>query len=210
QSGKQVIVSSDKPPRAIDRLEERMRSRFAGGLIADVQMPDFEMRTAILRSKAEELGVNLPADVVEYIAHRDQTNIRELEGALNKILMMAQLYNRRLNLALAMEALTDGAGSQRRQVTSATDVIEAVCEHFNVSEKDLRGRARTRDIAHPRQVAMYLLREETEISLEEVGRTLGRDHTTVMHGIRKIEKQLEEDVQLRAAIMAIREELLTR
>src|SRR5690606_26056465 len=135
QSGKQVIVSSDKPPRAIDRLEERMRSRFAGGLIADVQMPDFEMRTAILRSKAEELGVNLPADVVEYIAHRDQTNIRELEGALNKILMMAQLYNRRLNLALAMEALTDGAGSQRRQVTSATDVIEAVCEHFNVSEK---------------------------------------------------------------------------
>ncbi len=187
-----------------------MRSRFAGGLIADVQMPDFEMRTAILRSKAEELGVNLPADVVEYIAHRDQTNIRELEGALNKILMMAQLYNRRLNLALAMEALTDGAGSQRRQVTSATDVIEAVCEHFNVSEKDLRGRARTRDIAHPRQVAMYLLREETEISLEEVGRTLGRDHTTVMHGIRKIEKQLEEDVQLRAAIMAIREELLTR
>jgi chromosomal replication initiator protein len=210
QNGKQVIVSSDKPPRAIERLEERMRSRFAGGLIADVQMPDFEMRTAILRSKAEELGVNLPADVVEYIAHRDQSNIRELEGALNKILMMAQLYNRRLNLALAMEALTDGAGSQRRQVTSAADVVEAVCQHFGVSEKDLRGRARTRDIAHPRQVAMHLLREETEISLEEIGRTLGRDHTTVMHGIRKIEKQLEDDVQLRAAIMAIREELLTR
>jgi chromosomal replication initiator protein len=211
QNGKQVIVSSDKPPRAIAQLEERMRSRFAGGLIADVQMPDFEMRTAILRSKAEELGVNMPPDVIEYIAHRDQTNIRELEGALNKILMIAQLYNRRLNLALAMEALTDGAAAQRRTTTSATEVLDAVCKHFQVQEKDLMGRKRTRDIVFPRQIAMYLMREETDISLEEIGRAIGgRDHTTVMHGIKKIEAQLEDDVQLRASIMAIREELITR
>ncbi len=210
QNGKQVIVSSDKPPRAIERLEERMRSRFAGGLIADVQMPDFEMRTAILRSKAEELGVNLPPDVIEYIAHRDQTNIRELEGALNKILMMAQLYNRRLNLALAMEALTDGVASQRRAVTSAADVVDAVSRHYGVAEKDLKGRARTRNIVMPRQVAMYLLREETDISLEEIGRAIGgRDHTTVMHGIKKIEGQIDTDSELRAAMMAIREDLLT-
>jgi chromosomal replication initiator protein len=210
QNGKQVIVSSDKPPRAIERLEERMRSRFAGGLIADVQMPDFEMRTAILRSKAEELGVNLPADVIEYIAHRDQTNIRELEGALNKILMMAQLYNRRLNLALAMEALTDGVMTQRRATTTAADVVEAVARHFEIAEKDLKGRARTRNVVVPRQVAMYLLREETDISLEEIGRAIGgRDHTTVMHGIRKIEGQIDDDVQLRAALMAIREDILT-
>ena len=150
-----------------------MRSRFAGGLIADVQMPDFEMRTAILRTKAEELGVNMPADVIEYIAHRDQSNIRELEGALNKILMMAQLYNRRLNLALAMEALTDGMTSQRRATTSAADVVEAVLRHYGIAEKDLKGRARTRNVVLPRQVAMYLLREETDISLEEIGREMG-------------------------------------
>jgi chromosomal replication initiator protein len=211
QNGKQVIVSSDKPPRAIERLEERMRSRFAGGLIADVQMPDFEMRTAILRTKAEEMGVNLPADVIEYIAHRDQTNIRELEGALNKILMMAQLYNRRLNLTLAMEALTDGGVTQRRATTSAEDVVSIVARHYGVQEKDIKGRKRTRDIVLPRQVAMYLLREETDVSLEEIGRAVGgRDHTTVMHGIKKIEAMLDEDVQLRAALMAIREKLLTR
>ncbi|HEV2073959.1 MAG TPA: chromosomal replication initiator protein DnaA [Thermomicrobiales bacterium] len=210
QNGKQVIVSSDQPPRSIAALEERMRSRFAGGLIADVQSPDFEMRTAILRTKAEELGVNMPPDVIEYIAHRDQTNIRELEGALNKILMMAQLYNRRLNLTLAMEALTDASNTQRRAKTTASDVVDAVVRHFKVQEKDLKGRQRTRDIVFPRQVAMYLLREETDISLEEIGRSMGgRDHTTVLHGIKKIESALDSDVQLRASLMAIREDLLT-
>jgi chromosomal replication initiator protein len=210
QSGKQVIVSSDKPPRAIAQLEERMRSRFNGGLIADVQSPDFEMRTAILRTKADELGINLPADVIEYIAHRDQTNIRELEGALTKILMMAQLYNRPLSLSLAMEALTDASISQRRASTTAEDVIDAVSRHYNVAEKDLKGRQRTRDIAFARQVAMYLLREETDISLEEIGRAIGgRDHTTVLHGIKKIEAALDADMQLRASLMAIREDLLT-
>ena len=210
QNGKQVIVSSDQPPRSIAALEERMRSRFAGGLIADVQSPDFEMRTAILRTKAEELGVNMPPDVIEYIAHRDQTNIRELEGALNKILMMAQLYNRRLNLTLAMEALTDASNTQRRAKTTASDVVDAVARHFKVQEKDLKGRQRTRDIVFPRQVAMYLLREETDISLEEIGRSMGgRDHTTVLHGIKKIESALDSDVQLRASLMAIREDLLT-
>ena len=210
QNGKQVIVSSDKPPRAIAQLEERMRSRFAGGLIADVQSPDFEMRTAILRTKAEELGVHLPDDVTEYIAHRDQTNIRELEGALNKILMMAQLYNRPLSLSLAMEALTDASISERRAATTADDVIAAVCRHYQVSEKDLKGRQRTREIVVPRQVAMYLLREETDISLEEIGRAMGgRDHTTVLHGIKKVESAANSDTQLRAALMAIREDLLT-
>ena len=210
QSGNQVIVSSDKPPRAIAQLEERMRSRFNGGLIADVQSPDFEMRMAILRTKADELGINLPADVIEYIAHRDQTNIRELEGALTKILMMAQLYNRPLSLSLAMEALTDASIGQRRASTTAEDVIDAVSRHYNVAEKDLKGRQRTRDIAFARQVAMYLLREETDISLEEIGRAIGgRDHTTVLHGIRKIEAALDADMQLRASLMAIREDLLT-
>jgi chromosomal replication initiator protein len=210
QNGKQVVVSSDKPPRAIAALEERMRSRFAGGLVADVQTPDYEMRTAILRQKAEDSGVTLGADVIEYIAHKDQTNIRELEGALTKILMIAQLYKRPLNLQLAMEALTDASIAQRRARTTSADVVDAVVRYYNTTRKDLIGRQRTREIVAPRQVAMYLLREETDGSLVDIGRELGgRDHTTVLHGIEKIERSLETDTQLRSQIMAIRESLLT-
>jgi chromosomal replication initiator protein len=210
QSGKQVIISSDRPPKSIAALEDRLRSRFEGGLIADVQLPDYEMRTAILRTKADELGVSLPDDLIEYVAHRDQTNIRELEGALNKILMMAQLYNRKLDVSLAMEALTDASIAQRRRSTTATDVLKAVCAEFAIAEKDLLGRQRKREIVRPRHVAMYLLREETESSLVEIGRTLGgRDHTTVLHGIEKIEKDLQTDTQLRGRIIAIQEALLT-
>jgi chromosomal replication initiator protein len=210
QSGKQVIISSDRPPKSIAALEDRLRSRFEGGLIADVQLPDYEMRTAILRTKADELGVSLPDDLIEYVAHRDQTNIRELEGALNKILMMAQLYNRKLDVSLAMEALTDASFAQRRASTTATDVLKAVCAEFAIAEKDLLGRQRKREIVRPRHVAMYLLREQTESSLVEIGRTMGgRDHTTVLHGIEKIERELETDPQLRSRIISIQEALLT-
>ncbi len=210
QSGKQVVITSDRPPKSISALEDRLRSRFEGGLIADVQLPDYEMRTAILRTKADELGVDLPPEVIEYVAHRDQTNIRELEGALNKILMMAQLYNRRLDVPLAMEALTDASFTQRRTATTATDVLKAVCAEFDISEKDLLGRQRKREIVRPRHVAMYLLREQTDSSLVEIGRTMGgRDHTTVLHGIERIENDLETDTQLRSRIIAIQETLLT-
>jgi chromosomal replication initiator protein len=210
QSGKQVVITSDRPPKSIAALEDRLRSRFEGGLIADVQLPDYEMRTAILRTKADELGVELPPEVIEYVAHRDQTNIRELEGALNKILMMAQLYNRRLDMPLAMEALTDASFTQRRAATTATDILRAVCAEFDIAEKDLLGRQRKREIVRPRHVAMYLLREQTESSLVEIGRTMGgRDHTTVLHGVERIEKDLETDTQLRSKIIAIQEALLT-
>ena len=210
QNGKHVIITSDKPPRAISALEDRMRSRFEGGLIADVQSPDYEMRTAILRQKAEEFGINLPDDVIEYVANKDQTNTRELEGTLNKILMMAQLYKRPLNMQLAMEALTDSSIARRKASTTSMDVIDAVLRYYKVSEKDLIGRQRNRDIVAPRQVAMYLIRQETDGSLVDIGRALGgRDHTTVLHGIEKIERSLETDVQLRSQIMAIRESLLT-
>jgi len=210
QNGKHVIITSDKPPRAISALEDRMRSRFEGGLIADVQAPDYEMRTAILRQKGEEFGISLPDDMIEYVANKDQTNTRELEGALNKILMMAQLYKRPLNLQLAMEALTDSSIARRKATTTSMDVIDAVTRFYKVSEKELIGRQRNRDIVAPRQVAMYLIRQETDGSLVDIGRALGgRDHTTVLHGIEKIERTLETDVQLRSQIMAIRESLLT-
>jgi chromosomal replication initiator protein len=210
QNGKQIVISSDRPPRSISALEDRMRSRFEGGLIADVQSPDYEMRIAILRQKAEDFGISLPPDVIEYVAHKDQTNIRELEGALNKILMLAQLYKKPLTLPLAIEALTDSSIGMRKSTTTSMEVLDSVVRYYKVTHQDLTGRSRKRDVTTPRQVAMYLLREETEASLVDIGRALGgRDHTTILHGVEKIEHDLENDVQLRAQIMAIREALLT-
>jgi chromosomal replication initiator protein len=210
QNGKQIIITSDRPPRSISALEDRMRSRFEGGLIADVQSPDYEMRIAILGQKADELGIRLPSDVVEYVAHKDQTNIRELEGALNKILMLAQLYQKPVTLQLAMEALTDSSIGARRATTTDGDVLDAVARYYRINQQELSGRSRKRDITLPRHVAMYLLREETQSSLVDIGRSLGgRDHTTVLHGIEKIERDLEQDVQLRAQVMAIRESIMT-
>jgi chromosomal replication initiator protein len=208
QSGKQVIISSDKPPKAISALEERLRSRFEGGLIADVQLPDYEMRIAILRIKAEELKLDLPADVAEYIAHKDQKNIRELEGALNTVIARSQLTGEPMTLALAMEALLD-AGPMRRTRVTRDEVIGAVLRHFGVARRELAGRSRTKDIVLPRQVAMYLLRAETDASLLEIGGALGgRDHTTVLHGIKQIERSLGSDASLRSQVLAIKESLV--
>jgi chromosomal replication initiator protein len=209
QSGKQVILSSDKPPKSIAALEERLRSRFEGGLIADVQAPDFEMRLAILRIKDEELRLSLPSDVTEYIAGKDHKNIRELEGALNKVVARAQLTGEAMSLELAMQTLSDSTPGARRVLVTRDDVIDAVLDYFGVGKKDLAGKSRTRDIVVPRQVAMYLLRAETDASLIEIGGELGgRDHTTVLHGIRQVEKSLASDAALRAHVHAIRELLV--
>ena len=209
QSGKQVVISSDKPPKAIAALEERLRSRFEGGLIADVQLPDYEMRIAILRNKGEELNLRLPSDVAEYIAQKDQKNIRELEGALNKVIARSQLTAEPITLALAMEALVDAGTRNGRRTVTRDEVIAAVLGHFGVGRRDLSGRSRTKDIVLPRQVAMYLLRAETDASLLEIGGELGgRDHTTVLHGIRQIERSVGNDPGLRSQILAIRESLV--
>jgi chromosomal replication initiator protein len=211
QSGKQVVISSDKPPKSIAALEERLRSRFEGGLIADVQLPDYEMRIAILRIKGEELNLRLPSDVAEYIAHKDQSNIRELEGALNKVIARSQLTGEPITLALAMEALTDAASGPSRRTVTRDEVIDAVLKHFGVGRSELSGRSRTKQIVLPRQVAMYLLRAETDASLLEIGSELGgRDHTTVLHGIRQIERSVGSDAGLRSQIVAIRESLVAR
>lgn len=210
QSGKQVIISSDKPPKSIAGLEERLRSRFEGGLSADVQLPDFEMRMAILRTKGEELGVNLPGEVVEYIAQKDQANIRELEGALKKVTAFASITGSSISLQLAMEALTDAMIANRGRTLRPVEVIDAVTGYFGVSLRDLQGRARNRQLVIPRQIAMYLMREETSASLVEIGRQLGgRDHTTVMHGIDKVVRELDTDAALRQHVMSIREALYT-
>ena len=210
QSGKQIVISSDKPPKAISNLVERLRSRFEGGLIADVQLPDYEMRTAILASKAEELGRALPADVVEYIAQRDQTNIRELEGALNKVLAYAAMSGKAIGIETAIEALTDASRTVRRESLSPPDIVEVVAGHFRIDLDDMRGSSRSQKIVVPRQVAMYLIRELTKASLVDIGEVLGgRDHTTIMHGIDKINREVENDASLRSHINQIRETLLT-
>jgi chromosomal replication initiator protein len=208
QAGKQIVISSDRPPKAIHNLADRLRSRFEGGLLADIQPPDLETRQAILAEKGRELGAEIPGDVLEYVARKIESNIRELEGALNRVVALAQLYQRPITLDLAVQALTDGHAASRRQRLTPEAVIDAVGQQFRVSIAELVGPARRREVVVPRQVAMFLLREELGLSLVDIGQRLGgRDHTTVMHGIDKIEQQLQRDSQLRGEVLAVRERL---
>ncbi len=207
-AGKQVILTSDRHPKVMVALEERLRSRFEGGLITDVQTPDLESRIAILRQRGEESGAHVPSEVLDYVAHKIQSNVRELEGALNKIVMLARMNGVSVTMETATQALNDAAlNTRRRQITPAR-IVEIVAKFYNVSEKDVRGRGRSKEIVVPRQVAMYVIRQETDRSLAEVGVELGgRDHTTVIHGSDKIEKEIETSNQLRQEVLTIREML---
>src|SRR5690606_24351524 len=153
QSGKQIVISSDRPPKAIPTLADRLRSRFEGGLLADIQPPDLETRAAILAEKGRELGVTVPDDVLEYVARKVESNIRELEGALNKIIALSQFYHRPISMELAIEALTDSVGAGRRQVT-VDQVVDTVVNYYQITRRDITGPGRRRDIVLPRQVAM--------------------------------------------------------
>jgi chromosomal replication initiator protein len=182
---KQIIVSSDRPPKSLVTLEERLRSRFEWGLIADIQMPDLETRQAILRYKAEKLGRDVPNEILDMIARRVQSNIRELEGALNRIIAFADLSGVSISLQLAEMALADLLPQVRN--VPPLKLIELVASEWQTSVEALLGRDRSQRIAEPRQVAMYLLRHETNASLPQIGEVLGgRDHTTVMYAIQKI------------------------
>ncbi len=208
QAGKQIVVSSDRPPRLIPDLADRLRSRFEGGLLADIQPPDLETRQAILIEKSRELGIQVPNDVVEFVARRVESNIRELEGALNRIVALSQLLHQPITLALAVEALSDGDARLRREQLTPELVLQTVCTYFRVSLAELVGPGRRREVVVPRQVAMYLLRDELGLSLVDIGQRLGgRDHTTVLHGIEKIEQQLQRDEQLRGDVLAVRARL---
>ena len=202
---KQIIVSSDRPPKSLVTLEERLRSRFEWGLTADIQLPDFETRLAILRSKSERLGRIVPAEIMELIARRVQSNIRELEGALNRIVAFADLSGMALTLQLADVALADLL-PQRGDVKPAT-VVDVVAKSFNLSVARLLSPDRSHDVALPRQIAMYLMRE-TNISLPQIGLALGgRDHTTVMYACEKVADLLERDDRLRRQVVQIRQQL---
>ena len=203
---KQLVISSDRPPKAMVTLEERLRSRFEWGLTADIQAPDLETRVAILRSKAERAGHVVDSALLEQIARRVQSNIRELEGALTRVVATAQLNGTSLTAELVETALADLL--PRGGALTAERILSAVAEHFGVSEAILLGRNRSRDVALPRQVAMYLIRSETHASLPQIGLTLGgRDHTTVLYACGKIEELMETDDGLRRKVLAVRERL---
>lgn len=205
---RQVVISSDRPPRAIATLEQRLTSRFEWGLIVDIQPPDLETRTAILRARAETACAEVPADVVGFLAQRVQRNVRELEGALTTAVAFARLNGLPLTVETAQRALAEVTERRGRAVLPA-DVMAAVCRHFGVEPKLLRGKQRDREVVLPRQVAMYLMREETSASLLEIGRELGgRDHSTVLHGWEKIRSEVEADDHLRKSVLVIREKLL--
>lgn len=189
---KQIIISSDKPPKDMEILEDRLRSRFEWGLIVDISSPDYETRMAILRKKEELDGYQIDDAVIEYIAKNIKSNIRELEGALNKIMAYANLEKSEINLPLAEKVLKDIISPNQKRIVTPELIIDIVAEHFDLSPADLTGNKRNSKVVFPRQIVMYLCRHMTEVTLKNIGKVLGgRDHTTIMNGINKIEAELE-------------------
>lgn len=206
QTNKQIIISSDKPPRDIPTLEERLRSRFAWGMSIDMQTPDFETRCAIIQTKAGQHSVVLPGEVVEYLANLVPTNVRELEGALNQLLAFCEMRQLQPELAVATRAL--GNFKSRPKHISPKQIIERTARHFQLPIEDITGPKRDKDIVTPRQIAMYILRSELHLSFPKIARELGRkDHTTAIHSVDKIERELGVDMDIKSAISAIRERL---
>jgi chromosomal replication initiator protein len=201
---KQIVITSDRPPRALITLEERLRSRFEWGLTADIQPPDLETRQAILRARAERSGLRISNEIIELIARRVQSNIRELEGALTRVSAFADLSGIPLTPQLVEVALSDLL--PRRSELQPDDIVRRVAETYGVTVDRIMGRDRSKQVALPRQIAMYLLRKEANYSLPQIGEVLGgRDHTTVMYGCEKIAELLETDDRLRKQVVEIRE-----
>jgi chromosomal replication initiator protein len=208
-NGKQIVMTSDRPPKALITLEDRLRSRFEWGLIADIQAPDLETRLAILRDKAESHGTPIPDNVLDFIARQVQSNIRELEGALNRVLAYARLTGSPLTPELASSALADLMA--RPTTVTLDELVMTVADFYSISRDDLLGRGRNRELVHPRQVVMYLAREELQLTLPQIGESLGgRDHTTVIYGVEKITQYIDSDDTIRREVLSIRERLYNR
>ena len=213
EAKKQIIISSDKPPREIETLEERLRSRFEWGLSVDIQSPDYETRMAILRKKEELEGYNIDNEVIKYIATNIKSNIRELEGALTKIVALSKLgnngsSNKEINLALAEEALKDIISPDGVQSITPELILQVVADHFDLTPQEILSQKRNKEIVYPRQIAMYLCRNMTAIPLQVIGKVLGgRDHTTILHGIEKITKDLQNNQSLQNTIDILKKKI---
>ncbi len=214
-SGKQIIISSDRPPRDIETLEARLRSRFEMGMLADISSPDYETRMAILQKKIELDKLekyNIPLDVIQYIATNIKTNIRELEGSLNKLIALYRLNNNEgtIDISLAAEALKDIISSDNNREVTPELILDIVAEHFNISIADLKSKKRNAEIANPRQVAMYLMRTMStkELSLKAIGAIFGgNDHSTIKYGIEKVESEMETDETLANTVNIIKKKI---
>ncbi len=208
EDGKQIVLSSDRPPKQIVTLEERLRSRFEWGLIADLTAPDLETRIAILRTKSEEQGVRVDSDALEFIARKVASNIRELEGALNRIVAYASMQGMPISVDLAQAVLSNVLYSPRKRAVTPERIAVAVSHYYDVELEALRGQKRDRAIVVPRQIAMYLMREETDVSLLRIGAELGgRDHSTVLHACKKIDQEASRNEELRRELAAVRESI---
>lgn len=211
EANKQIIICSDRPPKEIETLEERLRSRFEWGLIADIQSPDLETRIAILRKKAEIENLSVPEDVLLFIAKTVISNIRELEGALNRILAFSSLTNKPITVELANEALKDLISKDKPKVITAEYILDVVAAYFHLKPDELRSSKRTRNIAYPRQIAMYLCRKLTDLSLPKIGEKFGgRDHTTIIHGFDKISRELQTNIELTQIINELESKITSK
>ncbi len=209
EKNKQIILSSDRPPKSIRSLTERLRSRFEGGMIADINFPDLETRLAILKTKAQEKKFNISEEVSSYIAENIQKNIRELEGALNKLVAHHKLTGKKITKKEAEKILKNILESPTKNVSSS-QITKAVSKFYDISENDLKGSSRKKEIVKPRQVAMYLLREELEYSFPFIGKKMGgKDHTTVMYSYKKIKKKLDTDEDIKEEISLIKQMMLS-
>ena len=210
-SGKQIIISSDKPPKDIETLEARLRTRFEWGLIADISSPDYETRMAILRKKEELDGLeryHIPDEVMQYIANNITSNIRELEGSLNKLIALANLENKPIDIPLAAEALKDMISPNNTREITPELIIEVVSDHFNVPAAELKGKKRNAEIVLPRQIVMYLCRKMTDTPLKTIGLIFGgKDHASVSHGVKKIEHDVKTDEALNNTVNIIKKKL---
>ena len=205
---KQIIISSDKPPKDMEILEDRIRSRFEWGLLADISSPDYETRVAILRKKEEMDGYNLDDSIIEYIAKNIKSNIRELEGSLNKIIAYANLEKREVTMELAETVLKDIISPNDKKIITPEYIINTVAEHYDITPEDIIGTKRNSKVVYPRQIAMYLCRELANIPLKSIGQCMGnRDHTTIMHGCDKIEQELQNSQTTQKAIEILKKKL---
>ncbi|MFZ9702826.1 MAG: chromosomal replication initiator protein DnaA [Candidatus Limnocylindrus sp.] len=208
-AGKQIVITSDRTPKEISLLEERLRSRFEWGLIADISSPDLETRIAILRSKVEESGVVVADEVLEQVARRVQSNVRELEGALTRLVAVGRLSGMPVTMELAARVLSEAVYPSPKRILEPEQVVAVVAEHYGMTVEQLRGPKRDREVVVPRQIAAYLSREETDASLVRIGGALGgRDHSTIIHACSKIEREMSYDAELRREVALLREALL--
>lgn len=208
EAHKQIVLSSDRFPKDMPDIEERLRSRFEWGLIADLQPPDVETRIAILRKKSEDEGVKLPEDVIQFLSTTMKSNIRELEGSLVRLGAYASLTGQVITLEMAKTVLRDLIGDKKK-VVAMEDIQEAVCAQFHVKMTELKSRRRSKTLVHPRQIAMYLCRELTDASYPEIGRHFGgKDHTTIIHACRQVAKAKETDQSLHATLETLKEQIL--